>query len=108
MNKSMLAVLSAIAGLSAACASTPVKGKPMGGGSIYSEVQFNETITQEAIGSKRGESCATAILGVVATGDASAANAAKKAGINKIGSIDATHSNVLGLFSKYCVAVSGD
>ncbi len=91
-----------------ACGATPIKGKPMGAGSVYSEVQFNERTGDNAVGAKTGEGCATNILGWIATGDASAGAAAKKASITKIGSVDATHTNVLGVYSKYCVSVSGE
>ena len=58
-----------------------IKGKNQGGGFIYSDVQFNERTTDNALGGKRGEGCASNILGIIATGDASAASAAKQAGI---------------------------
>jgi hypothetical protein len=108
MNKTLFALIAVALG-AAACGSTPIKGKPMGGAAIYSEVQFNELVTQEgAVGTKRGEACATNILGIIATGDASAATAAKKAGIARVGVVDGMHSNILGVYSKYCVVVSGE
>lgn len=107
MNKTLFAFLVAGLGL-AGCGTMPIKGKPAGAGSIYSEVQFNEMVTQETVGTKRGEACATNILGIIASGDASAASAARKAGISKIGAVDGMHSNILGIYSKYCVVVSGE
>lgn len=98
-----LSVLSGFAGCS------PIIGKPYGAGSVYADVRFNErTDAQAAAGMKQGEGCATQILGIVATGDASAAAAAKKAGITKIATVDGSNSNVLGVYSKYCVIVTGE
>lgn len=91
-----------------ACASSPIKGKNAGGASVYSDVQFNERATDNALGGKRGESCASDILSIIATGDASAATAAKQAGITKIASVDGTASNILGIYSTYCVVVTGE
>ena len=108
MTKSVVALLS-VASLGFAGCGAVIQGKPMGAGSIYSDVQFNEAVVAQAsAGAKQGESCATSILGLVATGDASALSAAKKAGITKIATVDGTHSNILGLFGKYCVVVSGE
>lgn len=107
MKKTSFAFL--VAGLAlAGCGVTPIKGKPYGGGSIFAEVQYNERTDDGTVGTKRGESCATNILGIISTGDASAASAAKKAGIAKIGTVDGMHSNILGVYSKYCVVVSGE
>ena len=86
----------------------PVKGKNAGGGLIYSDVQFNERTTDNALGGKRGEACSSNILGFIATGDASAATAAKQAGITKIAAVDGTASNILGFYSTYCVVVLGE
>jgi hypothetical protein len=108
MKKIVLVTL-ALAGLAlAGCASTPIKGKNTGGGSLYSDVQFNERASDNMVGGKRGESCASNVLGIIATGDASAATAAKSAGITKIATVDGTATNVLSFWAKYCVVVSGE
>lgn len=101
--------LGLVVALAAGCASTPIKGKPMGTGSVYSDVRVNDkTDANAAMGSKMGESCATAILGVISTGDASVATAARMAGITKVAVVDAYHSNILGVISKYCTRVLGE
>jgi hypothetical protein len=92
----------------AACAGSPVKGKHAGGASIYSDVQFNERTGDNALGGKRGEGCTSNILGIFASGDASAASAAKQAGITKISSVDGSASTILNLYSTYCVVVTGE
>ena len=91
-----------------ACGGSPVKGKHAGGGSLYSDVQFNEETNDNTVGGKRGEGCTSNILGIFASGDASAASAAKSAGITKVGSVDGTASNILGLYTTYCVVVTGE
>ena len=103
-----LAVLGFGVSLNACAAGTVIKGKSQGGGSIYSDVQFNERTGDNALGGKRGESCASNILGIIATGDASAASAAKQAGITKIASVDGTASSILGVYGTYCVVVTGE
>lgn len=90
------------------CGIAPIKGKSHGLGFIYSDVQFNERTGDNALGGKRGEACASNILGIIATGDASAATAAKQAGITKIAAVDGTASNILGFYSTYCVVVLGE
>ena len=39
-----------------------ISGKPMGAGSIYSNVKFNEQISDNTLGTKAGEACASSIL----------------------------------------------
>ncbi len=77
-------------------------------GGLYTNVSFHTGDHQQEIGSKSAEECVTNILGLIATGDASAGQAAKKAGIKKVTSIDYKMTNVLGLFGTYCVLVTGE
>lgn len=94
------------AGLSAC---SPIMGKPYGSGWAYSDVKFNErTEGENSVGMKQGEACASGILGIVATGDASVATAAKAAGITKVASVDGHNTNILGIYTKYCVIVTGE
>ena len=62
-----LAVLGFGVSLNGCLAANVVKGKHQGGGSIYSDVQFNERATDNALGGKRGEGCASNILGLYGT-----------------------------------------
>ena len=87
---------------------TPIAGKPSGAGSLYSDVQFNDRVTDNPVGAKQGTACASNILGLIATGDTSAATAAKSAGITKVGAIDGQHSNILSFYGKYCTVVVGE
>jgi hypothetical protein len=109
MNKLITSIVAVGIGVAmCACGGAPIKGKFSGGGSVYSSVNFNERTTDNVVGAKRGEGCASNILGIIATGDASAAAAAKQAGITKISSVDGSASNILSFYSNYCVIVTGE
>jgi hypothetical protein len=77
-------------------------------GTVYTGVEANQAATANPPGSKRGEACAISILGLIAVGDASAATAARNAGITKIGLVDSDMMGVLGLFARHCTVVHGE
>ncbi len=77
-------------------------------GFIYTDAGTAIHATENNVGRKKGEACATSILGLVTTGDAGIKTAAEAAGITQIASVDSTFMNVLGVWSKFCVVVSGD
>lgn len=77
-------------------------------GALYTDVRFHTGDHQQDPGPKTGESCVTNILGLIATGDASAVGAAKAAGIKKVNSIDYRMTNILGLYGTYCIIVTGE
>jgi hypothetical protein len=77
-------------------------------GFIYQGTEANEQATSNSGASKRGEACATSILGWVGTGEASIAAAAKSAGITKVAHVDSTHFGVLGIYAEYCAVVYGE
>ena len=56
---------------------------------------------------KKGEACATSILGLVATGDASIAAAKQAGNISSIAYVDYTGFSILGVYAKYCTVVYG-
>lgn len=58
--------------------------------------------------SKRGEACASNILGLVATGDASIDTAKRNGGITRVASVEQTASRVLGYYAKFCTVVRGE
>jgi hypothetical protein len=90
------------------CAGISFTGRPLNQGFIYAESSAGERVTQNAVGAKKGEACANSILGIVTTGDASIATAAKAGGINKIGTVNNKLTNILGVYATYCVEVTGD
>jgi len=73
----------------------------------YTEVKSGEMSTGYQAGAKRGEACASSILGLIATGDASIDTARKNGGISYVISIDSTASSILGVYAKYCTIVYG-
>lgn len=77
-------------------------------GFIYTSTEAPVAVTDNPIGSKKGEAKAVSILGWVAIGDASVQKAAKEAGITKISHVDEKSTGVLGLFAKYTVTVYGE
>lgn len=63
---------------------------------------------QSKRGNKMGTSSVESILGLVATGDASIAEAARNGGITTIRHVDYQFKNLLGIYSKFTVVVYGD
>lgn len=59
------------------------------------------------MGDKTGQSCATSILGLVATGDTSIAAAMKAGGISKITSIDYSSKSIFFIYAEHCTIVTG-
>lgn len=109
MRKSiMLVAVLAAASMLSGCASFAFSGRGTAMGGLYTEASANEQVTENALGAKRGESCASSVLGLVTTGDASVATAARNAGITKVGSVDHQYSNILGIYAKYCIIVLGE
>ncbi len=84
-------------------------------GSLYTDVVENATIInkdaseKEGLGTKTGEACATAYLGLVATGNAGIKAAAQKGNINNVRALDYKMNSILGsvLVTK-CTIVHGD
>lgn len=108
MKKLIVAVAaSCVLPLFSGCAGLAFSGRGVPMGFLYAGTEQNEKATDNPLGGKHGESCASSILGLITTGDASAATAARNAGITKISAVDSSSSNVLGIYSSYCVKVSG-
>jgi hypothetical protein len=64
--------------------------------------------TSNAPGTKMGRACATSILGLIASGDASI-DAARRAGsINTISSVDYESKGLLGITASFCTIVRGN
>lgn len=60
------------------------------------------------IGAKEGKACAQAILGLVASGDASIQAAAAAGGIKNVTTVDHYSKNMLGIIGDYCTIVRGN
>jgi len=107
----VLVVAGMVLAVAALSGCTTVGGaRPFAMGSIYAD--YNSTIDTEFnntdLGSKVGTAEATSILGLVATGDCSAAAAAKAGGIKVIKHADCKVYNLLGIISKVTMVVYGD
>ncbi|MCR9141358.1 MAG: TRL-like family protein [bacterium] len=61
------------------------------------------------VGSKQGESCASSILGLIATGDVGIKTAAENGGITRVRSIDTHNTQILSsIYQETCILVNGD
>ena len=72
----------------------------------YTSTQSGVAATAQ-MSTKTGEACASSILGIIATGDASIDAARKAGGINSISEVDEKASDILGLYASYCTIVHG-
>jgi hypothetical protein len=99
-----LAVIGLLAFAASGCAmvASPVMG------SLYTDVQGPAGVTSNSGNSKMGTASCQSILGLIATGDASIATAAKNAGITKIHHVDYYSQSILGFWAKYTVKVYGE
>ncbi|MDR2982174.1 MAG: TRL-like family protein [Puniceicoccales bacterium] len=103
MKKSLLAVsaLAAVAVLSG-CAT------PDTWGGLYSaNTGHHIQATDNKIGSKKGESKLTNIIGI-AEGDISLATAAANGGVTKIATVDIKVKNILSIYSETTLVVTGE
>lgn len=82
-------------------------GPDINPGFLFTSVQGPVTTTGKAgAGGKRGEACASNILGIVAIGDNSIETAKKNGGIKQVASVDYNSFSVLGLYYKKCTYVT--
>jgi len=103
MYKILLAVVALVAFAGCVFGPSPLQG------SLYTDVKYpSDSPNQAKIVEKKGEACATGILGLVATGDASLEAAAKDGKITQITAVDYHYNNILGLYAKYCTVVKGE
>ena len=65
-------------------------------GWVYTEAKFGNQGTDGPAATKTGKACATSILAMVATGDASQEKA-----------MDHSAKNILGIWGEYCTIVNG-
>lgn len=89
------------------CAGVAFMGQGVANGFIFTNAVTPKHATDNALGKKKGEACATSILGLVTTGDATIRAAADAGGIKEISAVDARMKNILGIVATYCTIVSG-
>lgn len=102
--KKILLPIAATAVLLTGCAgvATPANGM------LFGSVKWDSAIDNNGVAAKKeGKACATSLLGLLATGDASVNAAKASAGITKVANVSHDSMNVLGLYAKYCTVVTG-
>jgi len=102
MAQCMVVALALVALVGCAQVMSPLTGV------IYTEVSGPITATSAERGSKTGVAEATSILGILATGDASIAAAARNGGISQIKTVDYDATNILGLYATFTTRVTGN
>jgi hypothetical protein len=80
------------------------------GGYLYTNTQAPNDIDADAsqLGTKRGESTSSTVLGLVAWGDASVYAAANAGGITTIRHVDYKYNNILSVYATFTTVVYGD
>jgi len=76
-------------------------------GAWYTDVKGPVGVTDAYGGTAMGEACATSILGLIATGDASLDTAKKNGGVAQVTVVDHHSSSILGFYAKFCTVVYG-
>jgi len=77
-------------------------------GMVYNETMYGDMVTSYDAGTKEGKSCASSILGIVATGDASIQAAKNNGGITKVAHVDHSAKNFIGIVAEWCTIVRGE
>ena len=77
-------------------------------GMFFSDVQYGSMATTNTDTSKTGTACATSILGLIATGDASITAAKANGGITHVATVEHSTQNLFGLVGKWCTVVKGN
>lgn len=96
-------VLGLVASYLMGCASamSPVTG------AWYTDVKGPIGVTDAYGGTAMGEACASSILGLIATGDASVDAAKKNGGVAQVTVVDHHSNSILGFYAKFCTVVYG-
>ena len=76
-------------------------------GLFSTEVKYGDTATTSTASAKEGKACASTIMGLVASGDASIAAAKAAGGITEVSYVDHYAKSVLGLTAEWCTIVRG-
>lgn len=76
-------------------------------GIIYNDTKYGDTATTSVAATKEGKACASTILGLVATGDASIQAAKAAGGVTEVSYVDHTAKSTLGIVGEWCTIVRG-
>jgi len=80
---------------------------PVGNGFLFTSLQGPLGATPATNATKKGEACASNVLGLFATGDASIDSAKRAGGISEVSAVDHDSFSVLFLYAKFCTIVRG-
>ena len=106
-NMAMLLVLAGAAvTVIPGCGAFATGGEGVLTGFIYSGYKMGGAVGP-GTGTKSGEACASSILGVFASGDASIAAAKAAGGITQVAHVDHTIMSILGIYASTCTVVVG-
>ncbi|MDR4494264.1 MAG: TRL-like family protein [Nitrospirales bacterium] len=76
-------------------------------GWVYTDAKYGNEAENGAAATKTGKACATSILTMVATGDASVEAAKANGGITQVAVVDHSAKNILGIWGEFCTIVRG-
>ena len=76
-------------------------------GVFYNETKYGNMVTTAPAAPKEGKACASTIMGLVATGDASIQAAKAAGGITEVSYVDHTAKSILGITAEWCTIVRG-
>jgi len=76
-------------------------------GWAYTEAKYDGEVENGPAATREGKACATSILSMVATGDASLEAAKANGGITQVAVVDHSAKNILGIWGEYCTIVKG-
>jgi hypothetical protein len=76
-------------------------------GVFYNETKYGDMATTVAASPKEGKACASTIMGLVATGDASIQAAKAAGGITEVSYVDHYAKSILGIVGEWCTIVKG-
>jgi hypothetical protein len=107
MSKSRFAFIAGLALGAAGCGFYPYGVIYDGTTTPHGLMRVNADGTNKT-GSKQGEACATAILGLIAWGDAGVAAAKTAGGIKEVHSLEYQDTNILFIYHKGCTEVHGE
>jgi hypothetical protein len=99
--KNIIRSLIFLSAVGCASAQSPVTGV------FYTDVYGPGGATSIPGGDRKGEACATSILGVYASGDASIETARKNGQITHVSAVDHYANSILGIYAKFCTIVHG-
>jgi len=77
-------------------------------GILHLDTKYGDSATDGPAPTKEGKACATTVLGLVGTGDASIEAAKANGGITTISHVDHSAKSTLGIFGEWCTIVRGN